>query len=356
VSNRSNEARKTLSIGACAVICFLAGCGSGNRGPDCSDGPWVTKAIFSPDGNRIVYVDYDYGFIYEKDSSFLKIFDAHTGKLQLSLFDRGSTFRVDAAYSADGRTLARADGDIRLYDGTTDAFIRKITAVQAGIVSVAFSPDGKRVVGGTDSKDVRVLDMATGAQILILQGHTDYPISVAYSPDGSIIASAGSGDQTVRLWNAETGSLLQTLSFENGYTSSVAFLPTGHILAAAMGRSIVLWDAQTGASVSVLRGHTDNIGSMSISSDGKKMVTTSQNDLSPIRLWDLQTGVQTGTIPADQGCIVSAALAPGGSSVAVLGHDPNMRLFDVGSQTVLWSKNDIWRSVPRASSRSFPRR
>ena len=73
------------------------------------------------------------------------------------------------------------------------------------MLSVAFSPDGKRIVSGSDDKTVRVWDAATGQPIgAPLTGHTGAVNSVAFSPDGKRIVS-GSDDKTVRVWDAATG-------------------------------------------------------------------------------------------------------------------------------------------------------
>ena len=73
------------------------------------------------------------------------------------------------------------------------------------VVSVAFSPDGSKVVSGSSDETIRVWDASTGAEMLPpLRGH-DYSVqSVAFSPDGSKIVS-GSDDKTIRVWDASTG-------------------------------------------------------------------------------------------------------------------------------------------------------
>ncbi|KAG6328369.1 hypothetical protein ID866_10720 [Astraeus odoratus] len=69
--------------------------------------------------------------------------------------------------------------------------------------SVAFSPDGTRIVLGSSDKTVRVWDAERGVQIgSPLQGHTDWVRSIAFSPDGTRIVS-GSDDKTVRVCKGE---------------------------------------------------------------------------------------------------------------------------------------------------------
>ncbi|KIO00850.1 hypothetical protein M404DRAFT_71678, partial [Pisolithus tinctorius Marx 270] len=66
--------------------------------------------------------------------------------------------------------------------------------------SVAFSPDGKRIVSGSRDNTVRVWDVEGAVQIgTPLEGHIDVVRSVAFSPDEKRIAS-GSWDNTVRVW------------------------------------------------------------------------------------------------------------------------------------------------------------
>ncbi|KIK18249.1 hypothetical protein PISMIDRAFT_60878, partial [Pisolithus microcarpus 441] len=86
--------------------------------------------------------------------------------------------------------------------------------------SIAFSPDGKRIVSGGDDKTVRVWDVEGGVQIgSPLEGHTEYYVtSVGFSPDGKRIVSS-SGDKTVRVWDVEGG--MQISSPLEGHTSGV---------------------------------------------------------------------------------------------------------------------------------------
>jgi hypothetical protein len=81
---------------------------------------------------------------------------------------------------------------------------------ERAVNSVAFAPDGRRIVSGSDDKTVRVWDAETGAQLARLEGHEEEVFSVAFAPDGRRIIS-GSIDNTVRVWDAETGRSLDVI-------------------------------------------------------------------------------------------------------------------------------------------------
>ena len=71
---------------------------------------------------------------------------------------------------------------------------------QSSFHSVAFSPDGQRIVSGSWDTTVKIWDANSGQELQMLE-HPDYVISVAFSPNGQRIVS-GSYDKTVKIWDA----------------------------------------------------------------------------------------------------------------------------------------------------------
>jgi WD40 repeat protein len=80
-----------------------------------------------------------------------------------------------------------------------------------GVMSASFSPDGRRIVTGSDDQTAKVWDAATGEELLTLKGHKEWVISAAFSPDGRRIAT-GSADLTAKIWGSRFGGTSRGLA------------------------------------------------------------------------------------------------------------------------------------------------
>ena len=130
-----------------------------------------------------------------------------------------------------------------------------------------------------------------------LEGHTDAVVSVRFNKAGTRVAS-GSSDGTVKVWDVESGRLLLTLQGSNKRgVSDVAWSPDGRTIASCTdGCEAMLWNTETGALRSVLRGHTHHVVCCRFSPRGNIVATCSFDET--VRLWDVQTGREVGVIPA----------------------------------------------------------
>ncbi|KAG9069576.1 hypothetical protein KI688_010480 [Linnemannia hyalina] len=73
------------------------------------------------------------------------------------------------------------------------------------LLPMDYSPDGQRLVLGTEASSIMLWDLQSYRPHFKLEGHTGAVLSVAYSPCGKWILSS-SQDKTVRLWSGEVDS------------------------------------------------------------------------------------------------------------------------------------------------------
>ena len=159
---------------------------------------------------------------------------------------------------------------------------------ESRVRSVAYSPDGTRIVSGGDDDIVRQWDATSGAPIGVpMRGHEDWVWSVAYSPDGTRIVSGGD-DGTVRQWETVSGAPIGvSMRGHESRVRSVAYSPDGTRIVSGGDDDIVRqWDATSGAPIGVpMRGHEDWVWSVAYSPDGTRIV--SGGDDGTVRLWDI---------------------------------------------------------------------
>lgn len=92
------------------------------------------------------------------------------------------------------------------------------------VTSLSFSPDGTRIVSGSNDSTIRLWDTSTGEELTKFQAHTGIVNSVSFSPDGMRIASGGRN--TICLWDSSAGKKLQTLKARIGSVSSLSLART----------------------------------------------------------------------------------------------------------------------------------
>ncbi len=201
----------------------------------------------------------------------------------------GTKFIVgqQAALSPDKQVLAKANGrSVSLVDLKTGA---ELGALAGGGSPVAFSPDGKRLVG-CNNKDftAKLWTVASRAEIATLQGHKWTIWAAGFSPDSKLLVTA-SIDATARVWDAETGELVAVLTGHKEGVSCLSFSPDGKTLATgSTDDTVKLWSLATFQELLTLNFGED-VGSVIFSPDGQTLAVGVMQmrggRVKPVELW-----------------------------------------------------------------------
>ena len=105
----------------------------------------------------------------------------------------------------------------------------------------------------------------------MLEGHEDFDHARRIQPDGSRVVTA-SADGTARLWDASSGAVLTVLWGHGARMTHAAFSPDGtRVVTTSHDATARLWDASGGETLAVLKGHENWLDHAAFSPDGTRV-------------------------------------------------------------------------------------
>ena len=143
------------------------------------------------------------------------------------------------------------------------------------------------------------------------------------------------GNTPIQTWagsDAVAKPRLQVQSHTGGVQSAV-FSPDGQLILTVNGYLAHLWETTTGRELRRFVGHNDLLYAGVFSSDGRTILTASQDKT--VRLWDTVTGSEVQRFEHSPWTHQAAALSPDGRMVLTTGEDGTPRLWDVATKREL---------------------
>jgi WD40 repeat protein/DNA-binding SARP family transcriptional activator len=254
------------------------------EGPNCCVSPRSRGVSWSPDGRLIA----------ASSAGTVRVWDAETGGLRHTLLGHSSLV-LSVAWSPDSKRLVTGslDGTAEVWDigpeGVEERWSLFAQETRSGVVGVAFSPDGTRVMAGdADITAVKVWDLGpTGNAEWANLPTPGFP-AAEFMPDGRrVMTSSGNGyaGKAVTIWDIRTGHELRTIGPATDFFRFYAFdvrpdggsiALGGHSTPGGLGgiSAARAWDASTGEELFRI-GHYLDVIEITFSRDGEYLATAS---------------------------------------------------------------------------------
>jgi len=264
-----------------------------------------TAMVLSPDGRFVVSGMRSHAQVEMADGTradaksagaVMLVLDAADGR-RLRAFNDGGGWVEALAVCPDGRHVISADHQdgAKMWDFTTGRQVKAFSG--EGVSTAAVSPDGSYALFG-GVMTIRLWDIGAAREIRTFTGHNGWLRSVAFSPDGRH-ALSGSDDNMPRLWDVASGKVLRSFGGYARQVAAVAAGTTGHTLLIAQNAGLLsIWDVPTGSQTKTM-AHTLGVSAATLSRDGKYAAAGGWNfpeSASTVKLWDVATGGELGKL------------------------------------------------------------
>ncbi len=204
----------------------------------------------------------------------------------------------DVAFSTDGKQVIGVtwQGRGHVWDVASGKQTVELPQNITIVPCIAIAPDGKHCLTGS-MHNFKICNLKTGEEVFTHQLEKPALLwSVLYTKDGKRAVVSGTFG-TLRLYDLEKKELIREYEGFKARVWHTALSPDGKLLAAGSGsvfdkqvpadNSIRLWNVETGKEVKQLVGHTSDVRRVLFHPDGKHLVSCSFDKT--IRLWDLES-------------------------------------------------------------------
>jgi WD40 repeat protein len=281
----------------------------------------VTALAFSPDGATLASSGYHEVLLWNvADGTLLR----RIGNMAERIYD--------LEFHPDGQRLAIAAGtpgqfgEVRIVSATDGSLVRNLTVIEDVAFGATFSPDGTRLACAGGDRAIRIFDVETGAEQVVIEDHADWVMAVAFSPDGSKLASA-SRDKTAKLFDAATGDALQTFNEHGDVVYGVGFLPDGsQVATCGADDRLRTWTTEKAEKKEQFRGFGGDVFQLQVLSDGQ-VVSCSEDKTA--RLHTLADGKEVRKFAGHNEWVYAVAAHAGTKRVATGSYDGEVRLWNL---------------------------
>ena len=203
-----------------------------------------------------------------------------------------------------------------------------ISAHDTGIWKLAYLPDGRRVVTGSDGGTVKVWNLESGEQEGTSMEHKKGILDLAVTRDGKNIVSSDV-DGKIKVWDVESHELVKEWTHPDRYPT-IAISPDDQLIAAG---AVAIYTMEGRRIKNSIKVGKLGVLSMCFSPDGNRLACGTRNDM---RVYDVDNA--TLVLEAHQDWVCDVVWSRDGSRLFSRSADETIRCWnsDTGEQIGRW--------------------
>ena len=239
---------------------------------------------------------------------------------------------ASAVYSPDGQLIVSGSFDrtIKIWNASTGAELRTLNGHAGQVLTVAVAPNGRQFASGARDNTVKLWDLYIPTPLQQFAGHTGAvhavlapaPVLAPEVPTWSVTAGA---DKLVKMFDAD-GKLLRDLVGHEALVTRLALKPDRSLLASGDANGVVrLWLPLDGAPQIVLGADTTPIRGLAFHPSTNTMLTAAENG--SVKMWTLPMQA-TQTLAGHTLAVTAVTMSADGKRVVTGGADAGVKIFN----------------------------
>ncbi|KAF9737266.1 hypothetical protein PMIN06_010948 [Paraphaeosphaeria minitans] len=220
-------------------------------------------------------------------------------------------------------------GQLLVWEWQSESYILKQQAHHDVMNTIAYSPEGQRIITAADDGKIKVWDVNSGFCVVTFTEHIGAVTACDFAKRGNVLFTT-SLDGSVRAWDLIRYRNFRTFTAPSKIQfTSLAVDPSGEVVCAGSLDSfdIHIWSVQTGQLLDRLTGHEGPVMSLAFSPDGSTLVSGSWDRT--VRLWNIFARSQTSEPLQLMADVTSVAVRPDNKQIAVTTLDGQLTFWSV---------------------------
>ncbi len=214
--------------------------------------------------------------------------------------------------------------------------LQTITGHRGLLDAVTVAPNGEYFVSASKT-EIKAWSVANGEELFTLPAYSDDVTDLTITPDGQYLVIA-LRNVMIKIWDLGTKRECLTLTGHKSAVLAVAATSKGYLISASTDETLKIWDLQQGIDVGTLRANIGSFNDIAVMPGGEQIISAS-GDLfnSPrehyvLKIWDLTEQKEMYTLGEHSDPVNTVAVTPDGR-YAIAGLNDSLVVWDLSTRT-----------------------